>query len=226
MKSLFSTLVASALIAVTAVSFATGDALAQKKDKDNGSGGGAPTSDKGNDKKSGDTTPTTTSASTDCAAGGVGVLAYAACVTQEGNDTGSGDPLLTALKAGSLFSGFDTSAFEWSILGKSDEGGSGVFAVEKPTGSWSVSSGITGPFVVSLKAGNEYSAYYFNNVTEAINSGTFSTANGKDLSHMTIAAATTPGGGVSQDTPEPFSMIGAGLAIGAGAWMKKRNNKA
>lgn len=207
MKRLISTLVASTLIAATAVSFAAGDALAQKKDKPAGGGGGA-------------------AASTDCASGGVGLLEYAACVTESGNDTGSGDPLLTGLQSGTLFSGFDTSAFKWSILGKSDEGGSGVAAVEKSTGSWSVSSDITGPFVVSLKAGNEYSAYYFNNITEAINSGTFSTANGKDLSHMTIATAVAPNAGVTKDTPEPFSMIGAGLAIGAGAWMKKRNNKA
>ncbi|MEA5418143.1 PEP-CTERM sorting domain-containing protein [Spirulina sp. CCNP1310] len=204
MKGLFSTLVASTLIAATAVSFGAGDAIAQGN---SGGGGGG-------------------SASTDCAAGGVGLLEYAACVTASGNDVGDKGTLLSGLQSGSLFSGFDTSAFEWSVVGKSDEGNNPLSAGKKSTGSWSLSGlNLTGPFVVSLKAGNEYSAYYFNNVTEAINSGTFSTANGKDLSHMTIAAATTPGT-PSTGTPEPFSMIGAGLAIGAGAWMKKRNNKA
>lgn len=196
MKRLISTLVASSLLGAAALGFSAGEANAQK------------------------------SSSTDCASGGVGLLEYAACVTEEGNDVGAQGTLLSGLQSGSLFSGFDTSAFEWSIVGKSDEG-SALFADNnKTSGSWSLGNlSLSGPFVVSLKAGKEYSAYYFDNVTDAVSSGVFSTANGKDLSHMTIAAATTPGT-PTKNTPEPFSMIGAGLAIGAGAWMKKRNNKA
>ena len=197
MKRLISTLVASSLLGAAAVGFSAGEANAQW-------------------------------GSTDCTAGGLGLLEYAACVTEEGNDVGNQGTLLSGLQSGTLFSGFDTSAFEWSILGKSDDKGGVLAAPESSSGTWSLAGlNITGPFVVSLKAGSEYSAYYFNNVTEAISSGTFSTANNRDLSHMTIATATNPNPGVpTKETPEPFSMIGAGLAIGAGAWMKKRNKKA
>ncbi|TVQ56635.1 MAG: PEP-CTERM sorting domain-containing protein [Spirulina sp. DLM2.Bin59] len=200
MKRLISTLVASSLLGAAAVGFSGTEALAQR---------GAPAW-----------------GSTDCTAGSVGLLDYAACVTAAGNDAfgPTGGPLLDGLRSGTLFSGIDTSVFEWSFM-KSDDAGSPLVAGSDATGSWSLAGmNLTGPFVVSLKAGNEFSAYYFNNVTEAISSGTFSTANNRGLSHMTIATAVDPN--APQDTPEPFSMIGAGLAISAGAWMKKRNKKA
>ncbi|NEO87812.1 MAG: PEP-CTERM sorting domain-containing protein, partial [Spirulina sp. SIO3F2] len=80
-----------------------------------------------------------------------------------------------------------------------------------------------GDVVVSVKAANGYFAYIFEDVSGPDFGGQFSLANNKDLSHLTVATVDKPGGPVDPNAaPEPFSMIGAGLALGAGALLKNR----
>ncbi|PSR17638.1 hypothetical protein C8255_11585 [filamentous cyanobacterium CCP3] len=55
----------------------------------------------------------------------------------------------------------------------------------KGTGTWSLSKTIATPFVISLKAGNAYTAYYFDGNTP-INSGTWATFDQQKLSHACI----------------------------------------
>ena len=55
----------------------------------------------------------------------------------------------------------------------------------KGTGTWSLAKTIATPFVISLKAGNSYTAYYFNGNTP-INSGTWATLDQQDLSHASL----------------------------------------
>ncbi|MBE9159441.1 hypothetical protein IQ265_21790 [Nodosilinea sp. LEGE 06152] len=65
----------------------------------------------------------------------------------------------------------------------------------KGTGTWSLAKTIATPFVISLKAGNTYTAYYFDGNT-LINSGTWTTFDQKELSHASIFV------GKSRLTPE------------------------
>ncbi|MGB0562919.1 MAG: PEP-CTERM sorting domain-containing protein [Spirulinaceae cyanobacterium] len=167
---------------------------------------------------------------TDCNAGSVttDIYSYAACSTNAGNDTGSKGTLLTQLGDGTLFSGIDTSlSGSWSILGKSDDGQASVTAQNgNVSGTWSSSLGddFYGDVVVSVKAANGYFAYLFENVSGPDFGGDFSLANQKGLSHLTIATVNKPGGpgNPNEAVPEPFSMIGAGLALGAGVLLKNR----
>lgn len=201
MKRLISTLAISALVGTAAMGFAADQASAN-----------------------------TQQALADCASGSVSndIFSFATCAAEEGNDTGSQGTLLSKLGSGDLFSGFDTSGMEWTQFGKSDDGSGSVSANETTSGSWSANLGSSfyGDVVVSVKTATGYYAYAFQGVdgsklADGSFMGDFATANGKDLSHMTIAVAQTEK--PSTGTPEPFSMIGAGLAVGMGTWLKKRN---
>ncbi|MDB9495930.1 PEP-CTERM sorting domain-containing protein [Spirulina major CS-329] len=203
MKRLISTLAISALVGTAAIGMLADQASARPNN--------------------------TQQALADCASGSVStdIFSFATCAAEEGNDTGNQGTLLSKLGSGDLFSGFDTSGMDWSVLGKSDDGGS-VSADESVSGSWSALLGDSfyGNVVVSVKTATGYYAYAFEGVdasklTDGSFGGQFATANGKDLSHMTIAVAQTEK--PSTGTPEPFSMIGAGLAVGMGTWLKKRN---
>lgn len=146
----------------------------------------------------------------------------------EGNDTGNNGELLSDLNGG-LFANV-VGDLEWSLLGKSDQNGSGVLADNDSTkGVWSVLEAITGPFVISLKAGDFYSAYLFNS-SKAITSGTFNTFsvavnqnNGKSpaLSHASIFVANP--GNPPVDVPEPATLMALGMvAIGGLGALKKK----
>lgn len=65
----------------------------------------------------------------------------------------------------------------------------------KGTGTWSLTKTIATPFVISLKAGSAYTAYYFDGNTP-INSGTWVTFAQEDLSYACIFV------GKSRLTPE------------------------
>lgn len=164
---------------------------------------------------------------TDCTQGSVtnNIYSYAACTAQDrANDVGRFGTLLTGLQNNIFFGdGFDTSGI-WDVFEDvmaSNNLGEGL-------GTWSFELGANffGDIVVSLKAGNGYAAYLFENVAASqleggLFAGLFNTANHKDLSHMTIATMNKPMG-PRNVAPEPFSMLGAGLALGVGAWLKKR----
>jgi hypothetical protein len=174
-------------------------------------------------------------ASISCSSGSVtadGFGSATACAGSfSGNDTGAGNPMLTSLNGG-LFSDI-VGNLSWSLLGKSDDGNASFTASNDQTsGTWSVLSAITGPFVISFKAGNSYSAYLFDSNT-AITSGTFNTlgvsvngrGNAQDLSHASIFVADrmveeTP----SQDVPEPGMLAALGMVAigGLGALKKKK----
>ncbi|MGB0560343.1 MAG: PEP-CTERM sorting domain-containing protein [Spirulinaceae cyanobacterium] len=149
------------------------------------------------------------------------LFSYAACTTQKGNDVGNKGTLIPGLEDGTLFEGIDTSG-DWD-LHKDVLGSAGK------TGSWNfdLGSDFYGDVVVSLKAANGYAAYLFENVdgsqlNSGLFAGNFDTGSKHDLSHMTIATIGKTAPTPNEAVPEPFSMIGAGLALGAGALLKNR----
>lgn len=82
----------------------------------------------------------------------------------------------------------------------------------KGVGTWSVNQAITTPFVISLKAGNAYTAYYVDGNAGTLG-GNWATFDGKDLSHASIFVAK---GGLTPEepnatVPEPTST--AALAL-------------
>lgn len=146
------------------------------------------------------------------------LASFTACASVDGNDTGADGTLEALLESGSLFS-IDTTG-DWTVFGKSDENSDLVGADEKPTGEWSALLGADfyGDVTVSLKSATGYYAYLFEDVDGSM-SGSFALANGKDLSHMTIAIKEKE---KQAAIPEPFSMLAAGLALGAGKLYKSR----
>lgn len=79
-------------------------------------------------------------------------------------------------------------------------------------GTWSLAEAVTTPFVISLKAGNAYTAYHFDGSTP-VDSGTWATFDQKDLSHASFFVAK---GGLTPEepnttVPEPAST--AALAL-------------
>lgn len=167
--------------------------------------------------------------SVSCSSGSVTANGFGSATACEGafsgNDTGAGDPLLTSLNGG-FFSSFTGNA-EWELLGKSDENNS-IFTADNnaTSGTWSILQAITSPFVISLKAGNAYSAYFFNSNTP-ITSGTFNTlgvsvnknGNLQALSHASLFVVTNP----TEEVPEPFTAAALGMvAIGGLGVLKKK----
>lgn len=149
----------------------------------------------------------------------------------DGNDSGNKGTLETMLND-NLFGDVGT----WSLLGKSDEGGSGVTASNGSTsGTWSWVSQLTSPFAISVKAGNSYSAYFFENANALeLSSGMFSTAGVKAnrnsspaLSHLAVWVAsghTPPGDDGQVDIPEPSMLLGLGVLVGAIATIKRQKS--
>lgn len=148
----------------------------------------------------------------------------------DGNDTGAQGTLLTKLNDEGLFDSFVGDA-TWSLLGKSDDG-SGILTASNglASGTWSLLTAITQPFVLSLKAGNSYSAYLFDGTTP-ITSGTFETlgvsvngrGNAQALSHASIFIADVDDNG-SVDVPEPATILALGVvAVGGLGALKKKS---
>lgn len=168
-----------------------------------------------------------------------GLGSYTNCIGAfEGNDVTNGaagggdDPLLDQLSTG-IFGGITN----WSLLEKVNKPGAGSklswTETSEGVGTWQVSSPITRSFVLSLKAGNFWSAYYFNNssATEVTN-GLWNTLgvdlagngiNGKALSHASIFIAP---GDDQVEVPEPTTLAALGLVAVAGLGTLKRQNRA
>lgn len=170
--------------------------------------------------------------STSCSSGSVtatGIGGATTCAGSfDGNDT-QGDSLLNALNGG-LFQSV-VGNVTWSLFGKSDDGNSSFTAQNGATsGTWQVLEAITGPFVISLKAGNSYSAYLFDGKTP-VTSGTFETlgvsvnrrGNAQALSHASIFVAQMDDD--VADVPEPASVAALGMiAIGGLMTAKKKRS--
>jgi hypothetical protein len=155
------------------------------------------------------------------------VNATAAYGVIAGNDTG----LLAFLNADTVPSyaaGTPVTGLTWSSLGKSDQGDNGPFTGNPSTIGGTLfldsplfTSGL-GNLAISLKAGNNYSVYVFENITN-VNSFLFSTAalvnnggNAASLSHASLFSAPVLPVLSVQAVPEPSSLllIGVGGLLG------------
>lgn len=136
--------------------------------------------------------------------------------------------------SGALFDRLSTGVFNnlktWEFVGKSDAGDFETSSGN--SGSWNIADGITGPFVLSLKAGNSWSAYFFEGKDDLkALGGTWTTAGvstnkkgiAQDLSHATIYRAVVEKPPVKpQSVPEPGMAAALGLlAIGAVGKLKQ-----
>ncbi|WP_430710267.1 PEP-CTERM sorting domain-containing protein [Nodosilinea sp. AN01ver1] len=140
--------------------------------------------------------PTQPAASLTCASGSVtsnplaggSSLSYTSCL-----DPTAGNDVTSSISA-PLTAFLNETLGDWGFDGKYEGGKNsagpndlGFSWVQngKGTGTWSLAKTIATPFVISLKAGNAYTAYYFDGNTP-INSGTWATFDQKDLSHASI----------------------------------------
>jgi len=158
-----------------------------------------------------------------------------------GNDTGSGNPLLTQLQNGLFDVGSNVT---WDLAGKSDSNESNNFGFKAQndfnTGAWSLDKALgIGPstFVISLKTSTSYSAYLFKDIdfSKTGLKGIFNTigvaldgsgSKGKALSHASLFKATyaklpePPKARV----PEPSASIGLGLVMGGMLISRRRKS--
>lgn len=173
-----------------------------------------------------------------CASGSVsafGLGSFTSCNgSNSGNDVGAQGGLTNLLETG-IFGGITSG---WSLLEKVDLNNAGVGTgsnlslnqTSEGSGSWKVASAIKSSFVLSLKAGTAWSAYYFDNSAgNAITEGLWNTLGvslagngnrGRDLSHATIYVAPEPEKPV--EVPEPGLMMALGLTTLSGLGLLKR----
>lgn len=158
----------------------------------------------------------------------LGGIQATACENQEGNDTGNKGTLEGLLDSGTMFGDIVGTGVDWTLVGKSDEGAGdfGFFADngDNEDGAWGFKTALnTNTFVVSLKAGEAYTAYLFNNYDwDKGLTGIFDTIGvaldgggaGRELSHAAVFASNikvvTPP--PVQEVPEPATLVGLGLA--------------
>ncbi|MBD2251328.1 PEP-CTERM sorting domain-containing protein [Nostoc parmelioides FACHB-3921] len=156
-----------------------------------------------------------------------GVSATACDGPNAGNDTGNAGTLLSKLNDDDLFSSFVGTGVQWTLAGKSDD--TNPFAIttddgEISTGAWGLGSTLSSnTFVVSLKAGNGYSAYLFKDydftqgltgILNTIGVALDGSGNaGKALSHASLFVSNIKRNTPPPPTPlpEPASLLGLGL---------------
>ncbi|MBD1916783.1 MULTISPECIES: PEP-CTERM sorting domain-containing protein [Cyanophyceae] len=154
-------------------------------------------------------------------------LSYSQCLNPvSGND-------VTSSISAELTAFLDSTLGDWVFDGKYEGGrnssgpndyGFSWVQTGKGSGTWSLAETVTNPFVISLKAGNAYTAYYFDSST-SFNSGTWATFDQKDLSHASffVAQGLTPEE-PNTTVPEPAStaaLVLVGLSA-AGLARKKQ----
>ncbi|MFZ1027538.1 MAG: PEP-CTERM sorting domain-containing protein [Limnoraphis robusta] len=199
MKSLFAGVMTSSVVAVSVLSLSALDANAASL----------------------------TCSTSDVTAGGVNATACDG--SNQGNDTGNSDFLATL--NGGLF-----GDYEWQLADKSDEGSSieGITLnmttdQGQTTGNWSI-TGLdnSSAFVISLKASNKYSAYFFEagsaleGLWNTIGTSVNGNGNAQAISHISLFVAPnqfqdTPD---SQEVPEPGTLLGL-LTLGGVVFGKK-----
>jgi hypothetical protein len=111
--------------------------------------------------------------------------------------------LNTTLGTGSWVSGGKYDSGQLSFLPSSSgveskDLGFSWLQTGKGKGTWSLSQAITTPFVISLKAGTAYTAYYVDGGA-SFSSGTWATFDQKNLSHASIFVAK---GSLNSETPK------------------------
>jgi PEP-CTERM motif len=121
----------------------------------------------------------------------------------------------------------------WTYEGKSDDTANGPFT-DNPTstsGTLTFDSPISGVFVIGLKAGDNYSYYYFDAGVSSISSLSFDTTagvatNAQGMAQALSHAALYVGEGVVPGIPEPetYALMLAGL--GAITWVARRRRRA
>lgn len=158
----------------------------------------------------------------------------------EGPFSGNDKPtaLLNQLNTQNLF---NTGLTTWTLIGSSDDANNGPF-----TSNPSVTSGqilldnpINGPFVIAVKGGNSYAAYYFDNSFSTVLGFLFTTAGldpvgsqqnprQPELSHMSLympqgsGNGNGGGGGTGEPIPAPATLVVFGLMLGAVGWRQWR----
>lgn len=155
------------------------------------------------------------------------------------NDTGQGPGLLTRLTMLGLFSAYISDPSDWQLVGSSDGAGGGPFTGHNsnPTGNLDFDGPIDGPFIIALKAGNDYTAYFFNSNFKDVLQLLYNTQalDKKDLSHASLyRPRTTDGTDGAQDNdadgtviPEPISLVLWGaLGLGVVVSGARRRSKA
>lgn len=179
-----------------------------------------------------------------CSAGAVSINLYGdadACAgAYVGNDTGASSTFLADLNAGTIFAGFGSATLGsmWSLLGKSDDGNASVQITSgagTSTGKWSANPVKTNT-VVTIKAGNCFSAFLFSPLTSTSVSGEWNTSdtgitvggkgsagtcdgkNVPDISHLSVFVA---------DSLVPAPLPAAGWLLlasvgGLAAWRRKK----
>jgi hypothetical protein len=162
-----------------------------------------------------------------------GVFATACDGPNAGNDTGDKGSLLPDLNNG-LFSSFVGTGVEWSLAGKSDENPFAITATKgSSSGTWGLGAALaSNTFVVSLKAGNAYTAYLFKDydfskgltgVFNTIGVASDGTGNaGKGLSHASLFVPKTGTNPPPTSVPEPASLLGLGLVASGMVMVRRR----
>lgn len=175
-KLLSATLVLAGLLGALAP-----DALAKPGKKGGGGGGSSPAPA---------LTCASGSATSNPLAGGSS-LSYTQCL-----DPVSGNDVSSTIAA-DLTAFLDDTLGDWVFDGKYEGGknssgpndyGFSWVQTGKGAGTWSLAKAVTTPFVISLKAGNAYTAYHFDGAT-SFDSGTWATFDQKDLSHASFFVA-------------------------------------
>lgn len=117
-------------------------------------------------------------------------------------------------EGGRSSSGPNSLGFSWVQTGKG-------------RGTWALSQAVESPFVISLKAGNQYTSYYFDGTSSSLG-GNWATFDQKDLSHASIFVGRRPVEPPSTAVPEPAAtaaLVLFGLTA-VGVTKKQRRDEA